>query len=194
MTILDLLISALGLGALAGINLYLTVFLLSLALRMDWLTLGADFSSLAVLENPIIFYTALGLFVIEFFADKIPWIDSAWDVLHSFIRPAGAALLGFVVVGDLDPAWVVVGTLLSGGAGLAGHATKAGGRLLVNASPEPFSNSIASLAEDGLVLGGISLWALSPWLALIVLAIVAVIFFLLLSRTFRWIGRRREVS
>jgi hypothetical protein len=131
--------------------------------------------------------------VIEFFADKIPWVDSAWDVLHSFIRPAGAAFLGFSVMGDLDPVWVVMATLMSGGVGLAGHATKAGGRLLLNTSPEPLSNTGASLLEDGLVIGGFSLWALSPWIAFGVLLVILVVFFFLLSRGFRWLLRRRRV-
>lgn len=192
MSALDLLISALGLGALAGLNLYLTVFLLSLSLRLDWLTLGPEFSGLTIFEHPVVFYTALVLMVVEFVADKVPWVDSAWDVLHSFIRPAGAAFLGFSVMGDLNPVWVVAATLLSGGAGLAGHATKAGGRLLLNASPEPVTNTGASLLEDGLVIGGFSLWALSPWIAFGVIFISLVVFLFLLVRAFRWLRHRRS--
>jgi len=190
MSAFDLLIAALGLGALAGLNLYLTVFLLSLSLRLDWLTLGSDFSGLAIFEHPVIFYTALGLMVIEFVADKVPWVDSSWDVLHSVIRPAGAAFLGFSVMGDLEPVWVVTATLLTGGVGLAGHVTKAGSRLLLNTSPEPVTNTAASLLEDGLVIGGFSLWALSPWIALGAISLVLIIFLFLLYRAFRWIRRR----
>lgn len=194
MSPLDLLISALGLGALAGLNLYLTVFLLSLSLRMDWLTLGPKFGGLTIFEHPVVFYTALGLMVIEFVADKVPWVDSAWDVLHSFIRPAGAAFLGFSVMGDLDPAWVVTATLLTGGVGLAGHATKAGSRLLLNSSPEPVTNTGASLLEDGLVIGGFSLWALSPWIAFAFLLGLLLVLIFLLTRSYRWLLNRRRAK
>jgi hypothetical protein len=188
---MDLLVAAVGLGALAGLNLYLTIFVLSLALRMNWLSLGSNYASLEILAHPAFFYTALALMIVEFFADKIPWIDSAWDVIHTVIRPVGAAFLGFTVVGDLDPFWVVIAVLMSGGAGLTGHATKASGRLLLNTSPEPLSNSVASLAEDGFVLGGLGLWALSPWLGLGVIAIVMCGLFLCVYMIIRRFRRKR---
>jgi len=189
--IIDLLAAAIGLGALAGLNLYLTVFVLSLALRMDWLSLGTDYSSLEVLAHSGFFYTSMVLMIVEFFADKIPWVDSAWDAVHTLIRPAGAAFLGFTVIGDLDPFWVGIAILLSGGAGLTGHTTKAGGRLLLNTLPEPVSNSVASLTEDGLVLGGLGLWAISPWLGLGLVAVVAIGCFLVVYGIFRWFRRKR---
>lgn len=193
--VLDLLVAAVGLGALAGLNLYLTVFILSLSLRMNWLTLGAEYASLEMFTHPAFFYTSLVLMVIEFFADKVPWLDSAWDAVHTFIRPTGAAFLGFAVVGDLDPFWVVIAVLVSGGAGLTGHATKASGRLLLNTSPEPVSNTVASLAEDGFVIGGLSLWALSPWLGLGVMLIV-MIFCLVLTYALirRWRKSRSAIT
>ncbi|MBX2825786.1 MAG: DUF4126 domain-containing protein [Gammaproteobacteria bacterium] len=191
MQTIDLLVAAVGLGALAGLNLYLTVFVLSLSLRMDWLSLGAEYASLELLTHPAFFYTSLGLMLVEFFADKIPWLDSAWDVVHTFIRPLGAAFLGFTVVGDLDPFWVVIAVLISGGAGLTGHATKASGRLLLNTSPEPVSNSVASLAEDGFVLGGLGLWALSPWLGLGLVLVAMTVLFLLAYGIIRRFRRKR---
>ena len=195
METIDLLVAAVGLGALAGLNLYLTVFVLSLSLRMDWLSLGTQYASLEILTHPAFFYTSLGLMLVEFFADKIPWLDSAWDVVHTVIRPLGAAFLGFSVVGDLDPFWVVIAVLVSGGAGLTGHATKASGRLLLNTSPEPVSNSVASLAEDGFVLGGLGLWALSPWLGLgLVLVAMTVLFLLAWGLIRRFRRKRAEVS
>ncbi|MEM6886478.1 MAG: DUF4126 domain-containing protein [Verrucomicrobiota bacterium] len=195
METIDMLVAALGLGALAGINLYLTVFVLSLSLRMDWLSLGAEYASLEILAHPAFFYTSLVLMVVEFFADKIPWLDSIWDVVHTFIRPLGAAFLGFTLVGDLDPFWVIIAVLVSGGAGLTGHTTKASGRLLLNTSPEPVSNSVASLAEDGFVLGGLGLWLLSPWLGLGLVLLAMTVLFLLgygILRRFR--RKRAEAS
>lgn len=182
---MDILASAVGLGALAGLNLYLTVFLLSLSLRFDWLTLGEGFASLSCLDHPVIFWTSGALMVVEFFADKIPWVDSLWDVLHTFVRPVGAAALGLAAVGELGATWMFLAALLAGGAGLMGHATKAGGRLALNASPEPVSNSAASLVEDGIVIGGVTLWALSPWLVLGFLLLLIILLVVLLA----WLGR-----
>lgn len=193
MQTIDLLVAAVGLGALAGLNLYLTVFVLSLALRMDWLSLATEYASLEMLTHPAFFYTSLVMMLVEFFADKIPWLDSGWDAVHTFIRPVGAAFLGFAVVGDLNPFWVVIAVLVSGGAGLTGHATKASGRLLLNTSPEPVSNSVASLTEDGLVLGGLGLWALSPWLGLGLIAVVMILSCLLAYGLIRRFRRKREV-
>jgi len=189
--IIDLLVAAAGIGALAGLNLYLTVFMLSLSLRMDWLSLGTHYASLDILAHPLIFYTSLAMMLVEFFADKVPWLDSFWDVVHTIIRPLGAAFLGFSVVGELDPFWVVIAVLVSGGAGLTGHATKASGRLLLNTSPEPVSNSIASVAEDGFVLGGLALWALSPWLGLGLVLVVAMALLFLAWSLIRHVRRKR---
>ncbi|MEM1159056.1 MAG: DUF4126 domain-containing protein [Verrucomicrobiota bacterium] len=195
MEIIDLLVAAVGLGALAGINLYLTVFVLSLSLRLDWLSLATQYGSLEILAHPAFFYTSLGLMLAEFLADKIPWLDSVWDAVHTLIRPLGAAFLGFTVVGELDPFWVIIAVLVSGGAGLTGHATKASGRLLLNTSPEPVSNSVASLAEDGFVLGGLGLWALSPWLGLgLVLVMMSLLFLLAFGILRRLRQKRMEAS
>lgn len=171
---------ALGFATLSGLNLYLTVFVTSLALRMNWLDLAVQHESLAVLSDPLVLAVSGTLFVIEFFADKIPWVDSFWDVGHTVVRPVGGVLLALAALGEMDPALGVVAGLLSGGATLATHAMKAGSRLLINLSPEPFTNTAASVAEDGLVLGGLSLMALQPaaaffvFLVFCVLAIVVV--------------------
>ncbi|MEM6823290.1 MAG: DUF4126 domain-containing protein [Verrucomicrobiota bacterium] len=190
MDTLEMLIAAVGLGALAGINLYLTVFVLSLALRLQWIVLDPEFASLGIIDQPLILYISGALMVIEFFADKIPWLDSAWDVIHSFIRPLGAAFLGFAAVAELDPTLAVIAALLSGGVGLAGHAAKASSRLIMNASPEPVSNSVASLAEDGIVLGGLGLWAISPWLTLLLIAVVSLVVIYGVIRVFAFLGKK----
>lgn len=168
---------ALGFATLSGINLYLTTFLAGLAIRFNWIDLADKYESLMILENPWIISIAGVMFFIEFFADKIPWVDSSWDAVHTFIRPVGGTLLALAALGEMDPAVSVIAALLGGGTSLITHATKAGGRLLINMSPEPVSNSVASLGEDGLVLGGLGLMAVAPvvgffvFLAIVILAI-----------------------
>lgn len=159
---------ALGLASLAGLNLYLTVFVTGLAIRMDWINLLPQFHGLEVLGEPIILGVAGFLFVVEFLADKVPWIDTAWDSVHTFIRPIGAAALAIAVLGDLHPVFEIVAALVAGGMALTSHVAKSGTRLVANGSPEPVSNIGLSLAEDGIVLAGLGLIAWNPIVALVV--------------------------
>jgi len=175
---------ALGLASLAGINLYLTTFVAGLAVRFSWIELAAAHEGLAVLGNEWVLAVAGVLMVIEFFADKVPWLDSGWDAVHTLLRPAGGVLLGMAALGKMDPEWLAIGGLLSGGAALTMHGAKAGTRLLVNMSPEPVSNSVASVAEDGFVLGGLTLTAFAPVLAFFVFVIVLAIAVLVIRKTF----------
>lgn len=169
-----------GLGTLAGLNLYLTVFVTGLALQMDWVALPAGMESLEVLEHPFIIGVAGALYLLEFFTDKIPWVDTAWDMVHTIIRPLGAAGLAVAAMGEAHPVFEVVAVLLAGGMALSTHIAKAGTRVLANASPEPISNIGLSLAEDGLVIGGLGLLAFSPIVGASVAAlVVAVILFFL---------------
>lgn len=184
MGIFEQLGAALGLASLAGINLYLTAFVAGLAIRFNWVDLAAAHENLAVLGNEWVLVTAGLLMVVEFFADKIPWLDSGWDAVHTLLRPAGGVLLGLAALGDMDPAVLAVGGLLSGGASLTMHAAKAGTRLMLNMSPEPVSNSVASVAEDGLVLGGLTLTALAPVLAFFVFVVVLIIAVVVIRKTF----------
>lgn len=174
MEILSTLGIALGFATLAGVNLYLTTFLASLAVRFNWVDLADKYESLSVLESPLIIGISGAMFAVEFFADKIPWVDSSWDAVHTFIRPIGGALLALAALGEMDPALTVVAGLLSGGTSLLTHATKAGGRLLINMSPEPVSNIVASVGEDGLVLGGLGLMAFAPIAAFFIFLIVVI--------------------
>ena len=189
METLSLLGVALGFATLSGVNLYLTTFLAGLAIRFNWVDLADKYESLSILENPWIIGIAGVLFFVEFFADKIPWVDSTWDAVHTFIRPVGGALLALAALGEMDPAVSVIAALLGGGTTLVTHATKAGGRLLINMSPEPVSNSIASIGEDGLVLGGLGLMALSPAVAFFVFLAVIILAIWLFRRTWRIIRR-----
>jgi hypothetical protein len=168
MTLLDQLGVALGLAALAGVNLYLTVLVAGLAVRFGWLDLAGEYAQLAVLGHPWIIGVAAGMFLIEFFADKVPLIDSAWDSVHTLIRPAGGVVLALTALGGMDPVVLVIAVLVAGTASLSTHGTKAGVRAVVNLSPEPVSNAVASVTEDGLVLGGLALIGLFPTIALFV--------------------------
>jgi hypothetical protein len=168
---LDLLSVALGLAALAGVNLYLTVFATGLAIHFHWITLAPQYQSLQVLGNPWIISIAGVLYFLEFFADKIPWIDSIWDAVHTVIRPIGGALLAIQVLGHPSPAFTIIIALLAGGTSLIAHTAKAATRLASNTSPEPFSNIGLSLGEDAAVLGGLALVHFNPLLALIVFVI-----------------------
>lgn len=184
METLEHLGAALGLASLAGINLYLTAFVAGLAIRFNWIELAGAHENLAVLGNDWVLAVAGVLMVIEFFADKVPWLDSGWDVVHTFLRPAGGVLLGMRALGEMDPELLVIGGLLSGGASLTMHGAKAGTRLLVNMSPEPVSNSVASVAEDGLVLGGLTLTAFAPALAFFVFVVILIIAIVIIRKTF----------
>jgi hypothetical protein len=168
---LNLLAVALGLAALAGINLYLTVFATGLAIHFHWITLAPAYQSLEVLGNPWIITVAGILYFLEFFADKIPWVDSIWDAVHTVIRPIGGAFLAIQVLGHPDPVFAVVVGLLAGGTSLASHTAKAATRLTANASPEPFSNIALSVGEDVAVVGGLALIYHNPIVALSIFAV-----------------------
>ena len=165
MDVLETLSVALGLATLAGINLYLTVFVTGMAVQFGWVLLPAHLHDLSVLGNPWVIAISGALYLLEFFADKIPWIDTANDALHTFIRPLGGALLAVLALGEADPAVKVIAALLAGGAALTVHAAKAGARLMANVSPEPISNISLSLGEDALVLGGLGLLLWHPVVA-----------------------------
>ena len=174
MEILDQLGVALGLASLAGVNLYLTVFVVGLSVRFGWVELFSQYEQFAVLGSPAVLGVAGAFFLVEFLADKVPWVDSVWDSVHTLIRPIGGTMLAMAALGELDTEFTVIAGLLSGGASLITHATKASTRLVLNMSPEPVSNMFASVAEDGLVLGGLGLVAFLPGVALFVFIIVLI--------------------
>lgn len=169
---LQLLATTLGLSALCGLNLYLTVFATSLSLHEGWLTLQPGLESLQVLDNPIILFLSGFFYLIEFFADKVPWMDSLWDVIHTAVRPIGAAILSLSVLGQQSSVAQIVCVLLAGSLAFGAHLTKAGVRLVANTSPEPFSNIGLSLAEDAVVVGGISALFNHLWITIAVMVLV----------------------
>ncbi len=182
---LQLLGVALGLASLSGINLYLTVFATGLAIGQHWITLLPQYSGLAVLGEPTIVAIAGVLYFIQFFADKVPWVDSMWDSLHTVIRPIGGALLATRVLGPANPVFDVLVALLAGGAALMTHGVKAGARLVANGSPEPFSNIALSVTEDASVIGGLALIHYNPIIALAFFSLVLSSICYLAPRIFR---------
>ena len=140
----------LGFSFAAGINLYATVAILGLASRYGWVALPPQYQ---VFDNNWIIGAAITLYAIEFFADKIPWVDSAWDAVHTVIRPIGGALIAVATLGHASPAAETLIGVLGGTLAAGSHFSKAGTRVIANASPEPFSNWLLSLLEDAFVIG-----------------------------------------
>ncbi|HKY08678.1 MAG TPA: DUF4126 domain-containing protein [Candidatus Binatia bacterium] len=168
---------AMGTAWTSGINLYATVAALGIANRMEMIHLPQN---LEVLSHPGVIAIACVMYLIEFFADKVPYVDTGWDALHTFIRVPAGAILAAQSFGDLNPALEIMALLAGGSVALAAHGTKATARLAINASPEPFSNWLASVTEDVTVLGSIWLMFNHPILMLIlVLAFLAVVAWLL---------------
>ncbi len=173
---LEALSLAMGTAWTSGINLYATVAALGIAGRAEMIKLP---TYLQVLMHPAVIAVACIMYVIEFFADKVPYVDSGWDVLHTFIRVPAGAILAARSLGDMNPALELVALLGGGAIALAAHGTKATTRLAINASPEPFSNWFASVTEDLAVLGGIWMIFNHPVLMLIwVLSFLALVVWL----------------
>lgn len=147
-------LSEIGLGLAtsfaSGLNLYATVAVLSGAQRLGWVALPAG---LEPLGHPVVFWVAVALFWVEFIADKVPLVDSAWDALHTVVRPVAAAALGFGLFTDAAQPWPTLAALLAGSVALTAHGAKAGTRAVANTSPEPFSNWALSVIEDVIAIG-----------------------------------------
>lgn len=178
----------LGFSFAAGVNLYATVALIGLASRYGWVSLPPEY---AIFDNNCVIGAAIALYVLEFFADKIPWLDTLWDAVHTFIRPAGGALLAVASLGEASPATQTLIGLIGGAVAAGSHATKAGTRLAVNTSPEPFSNWLLSVIEDIFALGlGVfsMLFPIAAFvLCLLLLAAIAYMAARLLRAVRRWI-------
>ncbi len=174
------------LGFASGIRLYLVLFAVGLAGYMQWVPLPAGLQLLAL---PWVLGASGLMMAIEFFADKIPALDSLWDTVHTLIRiPAGAALAAAILGGD-SATWATVAALLGGSLAATSHFTKAGSRALINTSPEPFSNVVASGAEDVLVGGLLLLVLAHPWVAAGVVLLLVLVAIWLLPKLIRFIVR-----
>jgi hypothetical protein len=175
MSALQLIALASTVSLLAGWRLYLVTFAVGVAMKLGWIALPQQLHALDVLANNwIVGIAALGTLA-EFFADKVPWVDSAWDAVHSVVRPVGGALLSMAIIDGGDPTWQVGSFLLGGGAALLAHAGKAGARTLVNASPEPFSNIAVSTGEDIATAGLLGLAIANPIAAALIALILVIL-------------------
>ena len=179
-------IIALTMGAAwaAGINLYAAIATLGILSVTGNMTLPPD---LQILANPLVIGAACLMFAVEFIADKMPGVDTGWDTIHTFIRIPAGALLAAGAVGDVDPAVSLAAALLGGALAAGTHGAKAGSRLLINASPEPFTNWTASIMEDIMVIGGIWTAVNHPWLFLVLLAVFILLLIWLLPKLWRGI-------
>ena len=194
MTLIATLGHALGFSLAAGVNLYATVGILGLASRFGWVDLPERF---AMFDSNIVIAVALALSVVEFFADKIPWVDSAWDAVHTAIRPVGGALVAVASLGEMGdgvPMAEVLMAVLGGSVAAGAHLTKASTRAAANTSPEPVSNWVLSISEDLFVVGlgtlainyPVAAFAVASVLILLILCFLGVI-----TRTaWRWFSRR----
>jgi hypothetical protein len=176
----------LGVGWASGINLYAAILTLGVLGATGAMALPPD---LQILASPIVIGAAGIMYAINFCADKIPGVDSANDVLHTFIRIPAGALLAAAAVGQLGPEWKLAAAILGGMLAAGSHATKSGARMLINTSPEPFSNWLASIGEDVAVIGGMWLAVKHPYVFLALLAVVVALTIWLLPKIFRLIGR-----
>ena len=175
----------LGFSFAAGINLYATVALIGLASRFGWVAMPPEY---AMFDNDWVIGTAIVLYLVEFAADKVPWVDTMWDSVHTFIRPLGGALVAVAGLGDASPATQGMMALLGGVVAASSHVTTAGTRVAANTSPEPLSNWFLSLFEDVFVVALAALAIQYPLAALavsVLLLLSIAVLFATILRAFR---------
>ena len=175
-----------GVGWASGLNLYAAILMLGILGATGNIVLPPE---LQVLANPLVILAAAIMYLVEFFADKVPGVDTGWDTIHTFIRIPAGAILAAGAVGPVNPGLAVAAALLGGAMATLSHATKAGTRVLINTSPEPFTNWTASITEDLMVIGGI--WAAlhHPWLFLGLLAAFVLLAIWLLPKLWKGIKK-----
>ncbi|MBV1951335.1 MAG: DUF4126 domain-containing protein [Cycloclasticus sp.] len=179
---------ALSMGAAwgSGINLYATVLMLGYLAYTGNIDLPPE---LMIVADPLVMTAAGLMYAVEFFADKIPGVDTFWDTLHTFVRIPAGAMLAASAIGDVGPAAEIAAALVGGSLTAATHATKAGSRVLINTSPEPFSNWTASIAEDLAVFAGV--WASIQHPAFFIVAIFLLILLMVWALPKLWRGIKR---
>ncbi|HEY0563744.1 MAG TPA: DUF4126 domain-containing protein [Methylophilus sp.] len=178
-----------GLSWASGIRLYATLCIVGLLAKYGYITLP---ESLELLTHPMVIAISGLLMVVEFFADKIPYVDSVWDSLQTFIRIPAGAVLAMAAMNSTDPMIATIAALLGGSLTGITHATKAGSRALINTSPEPVSNITTSFAEEGLLLGGGWLALLHPAIFLGILGLLIVLMIWMLPKL--WRGVRQVIN
>ncbi len=182
--IVEMIALTLGVGWASGINLYATLFVLGYMNLTGYTTLPPD---LQILSDPLVMGTAAFMYCVEFFADKTPGVDTGWDALHSFIRIPAGAILAAAAVGEVAPAAQLAAAIVGGGLAAGSHSLKAGSRVLINTSPEPVSNWVASVSEDVITITGIWLALSHPVLFLGLLLAFILLSIWLLPRIWRGI-------
>ncbi|QXF14139.1 DUF4126 domain-containing protein [Sphingopyxis terrae subsp. terrae] len=177
-----------SISLLSGWRLYLTILATGVAMHFGWLPLPEHLQALQILANPWVMGVAAVGTLAEFLADKIAWVDSIWDSVHSIVRPLGGALLALALVDSADPAWQVIAFILGGGGALISHSAKATTRAVVNISPEPYSNAAVSTGEDVATTGLLALVIAFPAVAMVIallLLIAAVLVIIALRKLLR---------
>jgi hypothetical protein len=192
MSAVELIALASTVSLLAGWRLYLVSFVTGLAMKFGWIALPDQLQALDILANDWLIGIAGVGALADFFADKVPWVDSAWDAVHSVVRPIGGALLSMAIIDGSDPKWQVASFLLGGGAALVAHAGKAGARTLVNASPEPVSNMVVSTGEDIATAGLLALAIANPIAAAVIALLLVGLSVWLVMKARRFLRRLLE--
>jgi len=178
-----------GVAWASGINLYAAILVLGLLGTTGNITLPA---SLQILTDPMVMTAAGVMYFVEFFADKMPGVDTGWDTLHTFIRIPAGTLLAAGAVGDVNPAVVLTAAILGGGLAAGAHAVKSGSRVIINTSPEPFTNWTVSIAEDIAVIGGLWTALHYPWLFLVLMIVFIGLMIWLLPKI--WGASKRSLA
>lgn len=173
-----------GVAWASGINLYAAILVLGILGSSGNIALPPD---LQILTDPLVITAAAAMYIVEFFADKIPGVDSGWDTIQTFIRIPLGALLAAAAVGEMSPAVAVAAALVGGGLAASTHATKAGARVLINTSPEPFTNWFASIGEDVAVIAGLWTALYHPFVFIILLIVFILLLVWLLPKIWRGI-------
>jgi hypothetical protein len=184
--LINTLALAMGTAWASGINLYATIAVLGIMGSTGNLILPEQ---LQVLQSPGVIGAACLMYFVEFFVDKTPGVDSGWDAIHTFIRIPAGAMLAAGAVGDVNPAMVIMAGILGGSVSMASHAVKAGSRVMINTSPEPFTNWVASISEDIAALGGIFVALHYPLLFMGLLALFIILAIWLLPKLWRGIKK-----
>jgi hypothetical protein len=182
MEVVQAIALSMGVGWASGINLYASILVLGLLQNLGYVQLPAE---LLVVSDPLVLWAAGAMYLIEFFADKVPGVDTGWDAVHTFIRIPAGAVLAAAAMGDVSAPAALAAGLVGGTLAAGTHAAKAGSRALLNTSPEPFSNWIASLAEDVLAIAGLWTALAHPWLFLALLAVFLLLLAWALPRLWR---------
>jgi hypothetical protein len=190
MEVLATLGRTLGFSLAAGVNLYATVAILGLAARYQWVELPEQFR---VFDDPWIIGAAGVLYVVEFVADKVPWVDTIWDSIHTLIRPIGGAVIAVASLGEATPTTTAAIALLGGVVSAGSHATKAGTRVVANTSPEPFSNWFLSFLGDAFVIGISFITLKYPLIALGISVAILILIAMIARSIWKWFKRREPV-